>query len=143
MFGGVTKVRRRKKKMEKKGGVKYSITKEVRFDAAHKLPWYNGKCAALHGHTWKVLVTACRKDSGLDENGIVYDLSKLGKTLKIIAEGLDHTYLNDAFDNPTAEKIAMYFLNFITSDLGGLNSNVVVKRVVVEESPGSSVTLEC
>lgn len=128
--------------MEKRSG-KYSITKTVGFCGAHMLPWHNGACKNLHGHLWKVSVTVSRRDGGLDENGIVYDLGLLGDALEEIADGLDHSYLNDSFDNPTAERIAVYFLDTIGFRLGGLNSEVVVKRVEVEESPGSKVTLEC
>lgn len=130
--------------MEKRSG-KYSITKTVGFCGAHMLPWHDGACQNLHGHLWRVMVTVSRRDGGLDENGIVYDLGKLGEILKELAEAFDHSYLNDFFDNPTAETIANHFLEDVTISLGLdiLNSEVVVKRVEVEESPGSKVTLEC
>jgi 6-pyruvoyltetrahydropterin/6-carboxytetrahydropterin synthase len=36
------------------------IYKEVRFEAAHRLPYHDGKCQRLHGHSWigRVYVTA-------------------------------------------------------------------------------------
>jgi 6-pyruvoyltetrahydropterin/6-carboxytetrahydropterin synthase len=33
-----------------------AIYKEVQFDASHRLLHYQGKCANLHGHRWKVEV---------------------------------------------------------------------------------------
>src|SRR5210317_1043455 len=33
------------------------ISKTFKFDAAHKIPNYNGKCSQLHGHTWKLVIT--------------------------------------------------------------------------------------
>ena len=125
--------------MEERGG-KYSITKTVDFCAAHKLPWHKGACKNLHGHRYVVSVTVNRKDNSLDENDIVYDLGWLGNTLKELADRLDHSYLNDTFENPTAENIAEWFR--INTEIR-LPIGVIVKRAVVEESPGSSVTLEC
>ena len=33
------------------------VTKEITFDVAHMLSYYEGKCANLHGHTYKLQVT--------------------------------------------------------------------------------------
>lgn len=33
------------------------VTKEITFDVAHILSYYEGKCANLHGHTYKLQVT--------------------------------------------------------------------------------------
>lgn len=34
-----------------------TITKEFRFEAAHYLPGYDGLCANIHGHSYRLLVT--------------------------------------------------------------------------------------
>ena len=31
----------------------YTLTKEFRFEAAHKLPLHRGKCQRLHGHSFR------------------------------------------------------------------------------------------
>ena len=36
----------------------YKITANESFDSAHFLKDYDGKCANIHGHRWKVLITA-------------------------------------------------------------------------------------
>jgi len=36
--------------------MKVGIYKEVQIDSSHRLLHYNGKCANLHGHRWKVEV---------------------------------------------------------------------------------------
>ena len=33
------------------------VTKEITFDVAHMLSYYEGRCANLHGHTYKLQVT--------------------------------------------------------------------------------------
>ena len=125
--------------MEEEMKRKYSITKTVDFCAAHRLPWHP-VCCNTHGHNYKVSATIERKYGLLDENGIVMDLSELGMIMKGIAGRLDHSLLNDLESNPTSEWMASFFRKEIQEQL--IVEKKVVK-VVVEESPGSSVTLEC
>ena len=82
------------------------IAREYTFDAAHQLHWHAGKCANLHGHTYRLVV--CIR-GGLDEHGVVMDFGHLDDVVQDrLLQHLDHTYLNEAIDNPTAEEIARY-----------------------------------
>lgn len=115
--------------------MKYLITKEISFDAAHKLFWYKGKCANLHGHSWIVKVTL--EYDKLNQDGITVDFTELKKILeREIVNPLDHTYLNDILTNPTAELI----VTWIWKRLEVFYSNLAV--IEVFESPTSSVRLE-
>jgi 6-pyruvoyltetrahydropterin/6-carboxytetrahydropterin synthase len=79
-----------------------------KFDAAHYLPGYEGSCANLHGHTWKVEVVLQGKM--LNDIGILADFKEIKRQLESILP--DHTCLNDEFFfSPTAEKIAEYIYN--------------------------------
>lgn len=81
------------------------------FSAAHKLPNYDGSCANLHGHTWKAVITV---DSDIDlETGMVIDF----RTIKDVINQLDHSYLNDRFENPTCEHITEYLTETIAKEL--------------------------
>ena len=122
---------------------RFYIRRETGIAIAHKLPWHNGKCRNLHGHFIRIAVTASREDGGLDENDIVYDLSYLGDALEEIEETLDHSYLNDVFENPTSENLAKYVRDAVVHHFEKLKANMVVTKVVIEESPGSKVILEC
>lgn len=109
----------------------YRLRIESEFDAAHKLIGYTGKCARLHGHTWKIEVFVTGRK--LDSLGIMVDYSILKKRLNEIIEKLDHTYLNDCKEigNPTSENIAKHiFRNF-----KGLPEDVRLEKVRVWESP--------
>ena len=89
------------------------ISKAYTFEASHQLPWHNGKCARLHGHSY-ILVVYVRGE--LDDNGIVldfYDLSQLVN--REVIEKYDHRNLNDYFKNPTAELMAQDFLQLLHS----------------------------
>ena len=80
------------------------VSRTFRFEAAHQLPWHAGKCAGLHGHGYRLEVTV---DGPVGPNGIVVDFADVAEVVErdVIAR-YDHTYLNDFFENPTAELIA-------------------------------------
>jgi 6-pyruvoyltetrahydropterin/6-carboxytetrahydropterin synthase len=109
------------------------ITKEFTFDAAHFLTRYKGKCENLHGHTYKLHVTV---EGEINENGLVIDFVDLKKAVneKIINK-LDHSNLNDFFENPTAELVVKWIW-------GQLNDfkNVKLYEIKLWESPTSFVT---
>ncbi len=74
------------------------------FDAAHRLPWYEGKCRNLHGHTYRLEVAV---GGPIGANGMVLDFADLKRVVRReIIDRYDHTYLNDQLDNPTAEVLA-------------------------------------
>jgi 6-pyruvoyltetrahydropterin/6-carboxytetrahydropterin synthase len=81
-----------------------SVTRTFTFEAAHQLPWPEGKCRHLHGHSYRLEVTV---DGPVGDNGIVVDFADIRAVVdrEVIAR-YDHRYLNDLLDNPTAELLA-------------------------------------
>lgn len=110
----------------------YRLRIESTFDAAHKLDGYKGKCARLHGHTWKVEVFVTGEK--LDEVGMLVDFEILKDRLKEISEKLDHSFLNDfkEIGNPTSENIAGHIYRNLKIPKG-----VVLEKARVWESPSS------
>jgi 6-pyruvoyltetrahydropterin/6-carboxytetrahydropterin synthase len=84
------------------------------FDAAHSLPGYQGKCANLHGHTYKVEMVIT---GPIGEDGFVMDFYKLKEILGTAINDLDHRNLNDLLPNPTAEKIAQWIFDRLKKEL--------------------------
>lgn len=96
------------------------ICKEFYFDAAHLLPDYDGKCARLHGHTYKLEVVM---DGKLKNDGMVMDFSIVKRVVtERVIEKLDHSYLNDIFNNPTAEALAVWIFDEVKKGIPGLVS---------------------
>ena len=118
----------------------YQVAIEQDFDAAHFLRGYQGKCEALHGHRYKVVVKV--KTSGVDDIGLAYDFTVLKRHLSGILSRFDHTCLNDVppFDkiNPSSENIAAAIYNELQPKLEG--DRVSLSCVEVWESPTSWVT---
>jgi 6-pyruvoyltetrahydropterin/6-carboxytetrahydropterin synthase len=105
----------------------YKLQVEADFSSAHNLRGYKGKCEELHGHNWKVELTAGSKD--LDKTGMVLDFKFLKASLNKILDKLDHKYLNevDYFKevNPTSENIAKYIYDSLKGEVSGLISITV------------------
>jgi 6-pyruvoyltetrahydropterin/6-carboxytetrahydropterin synthase len=117
----------------------YTISVEHHFDAAHALRGYKGKCEALHGHRFRVVVRV--KATQFDDIGLAYDFTELKSKLKAILERFDHTCLNDVppFDklNPSSENIASTVYGELKSALK--EAPVTLDSVEVWESPESGV----
>lgn len=84
-----------------------TVTKIFNFEASHKLPHYEGACHKLHGHSYKLEVTVGGKvitDPNNPKCGMIIDFKDLKKIVNEVAvDKYDHSYLNDFFQNPTAE----------------------------------------
>jgi 6-pyruvoyltetrahydropterin/6-carboxytetrahydropterin synthase len=110
------------------------LTKIFEFDAAHQLPNYDGKCANLHGHRWKLEVTIEGEPD--TKSGMIVDFKDLKKIVNDqVIEVLDHHCLNDLIENPTAEEIIRWIWTKLIAS-GDL------KRLRLWESATSHVTLE-
>ncbi|MHC4403245.1 MAG: 6-pyruvoyl trahydropterin synthase family protein [Planctomycetota bacterium] len=101
----------------------YEVSREIDFCYGHRLLGYEGKCRHLHGHNGRVVISF--RTSGLDEQGMVLDFSKIKSAVSTwIDDVLDHRMLLHRDDpvvallqeagetlflmdvNPTAENIA-------------------------------------
>lgn len=84
-----------------------TVTKRYGFEACHHLPYYEGPCHNLHGHSYKLDVTVCGnviKDKNNPKCGMIMDFKDLKQIVKEVAvDKYDHSNLNDFFENPTAE----------------------------------------
>ncbi len=110
----------------------YYLKTEQRFDSAHFLKDYNGKCKNLHGHCWRVVAEIKGETLKTDEQrrGMVVDFSELKQALKKQCDELDHALIYEAGSlkettlaafaeenfrtvevafRPTAENFARYF----------------------------------
>ena len=134
-----------------------TVTRVLEFDAAHRVLNHESKCANLHGHRYKVEITA--QAQHLDDIGRVIDFSVLKSHVGgWLDENWDHNTIVSSEDertieclimmprkkhpwiapwNPTAENMALHLLHVTCPALlGGLG--VLVTKVVVWETPNCS-----
>lgn len=118
---------------------KIRITKEFRFEGAHSLKGYDGKCSHIHGHSYKLEVTVIGEpitDANSPKYGMVIDFSDLKAIVNDnIINKFDHalilssdasllTELSKSYGNtvvtlfqPTSENLVTYFAMLIRGEL--------------------------
>ncbi len=129
---------------------------EFSFDAAHRIMGHGGKCAWLHGHTYRLRVTV--EAEVLDRLGMVMDFDDLRAVVeKHVVGRWDHATLLREDDplvpaiarvqaeapqkiitflqNPTAEVLAQTAFEAVVP---ALPAGVRLTRLVVWESPTSA-----
>jgi len=101
-----------------------TIAKRFRFEAHHRLPWHDGKCARDHGHSYLLEVAVrgpVRGDNGAPDSGMVIDFATLSEPVtQLVDELLDHHSLNAVHANPTAEHIVEWLVATLRPVLPGL-----------------------
>lgn len=138
------------------------ISKEIQFDAGHRVATHSGKCRSPHGHRYRVEVSVAgrvNQDVTSTEYGMVADFSVLKQILNArIHDPYDHAFILwkgdqlmwDFFQNapafkfvvipvqPTAEGLAALFFDDLVRSLGRRELEVV--EVNVWETPTSYAT---
>jgi 6-pyruvoyltetrahydropterin/6-carboxytetrahydropterin synthase len=121
------------------------ISKEFRWEMGHRLPYHEGGCANVHGHSYRLVVELCAE---LDEQGMVMDYGDVSAAVKPILAELDHAYMIDPSDQEvratlsglglkmvevpffsTAENIAAWLLERLKPSLAGHRIQELVVRV--------------
>lgn len=132
----------------------YSLKTEHSFDSAHFLSGYNGKCANIHGHRWRVIIEVMSEtvDSEGQTRGMIVDFGTLKENVKKEVDYFDHSLIieentlkpktvealneegfkiiNVSF-RPTAENFAKFFYDRFKTM--GYN----VRRATVYETPNN------
>jgi len=116
-----------------------TIHTEQWYDAAHHLENYNGACANLHGHTYKVEIWIRGDEEQLDEAGILYDFGNLKKLSKILDHSPEGDINNIIKKNSTAENQVLWFYKNLKKDFEHLKFKV---RVYEQLQPKESYA-EC
>jgi len=124
------------------------IAKEYHWEMGHRLPFHEGKCKNLHGHSYKCMVEI---NGEPDKNGMVLDYYDMKKIIQPIIEELDHSFMVYSGDKEileflekidskkvvvdfqsTAENICLYLLGRIKET--NLPKNIKSLKVKVFET---------
>lgn len=117
-----------------------TITKIFEFAAAHYLPHHKGLCKDVHGHTYRLEITitgAILKEGPM--RGMIIDFGILKEVVEeVILKRLDHSDLNNTYDNPTAE----IMVKDIANNLSFAFHSVEITKVRLWETSTSYATWE-
>lgn len=125
------------------------ISKEFHWEMGHRLPFHEGGCRNIHGHSYRMRVVV---EGRLDDHGMVLDYFDLKSLVDPLVAQLDHAFLCDDNDaemlaffaaNPlkhvvvpflsTAENLAGWFLDQIAHKLHPYK-NIVAITVRIHET---------
>jgi 6-pyruvoyltetrahydropterin/6-carboxytetrahydropterin synthase len=125
-----------------------SVTKRFRFEAAHLLPYYNGKCKNLHGHGFDLEIEVSgevlRAHYRGPTQGMIIDFSDLKRLVETeVIDILDHHYLNEVIEydpgtQPTAEETVLWIVTRLQKPLSMKQTRL--ERVTLYETPDNCAT---
>ena len=89
------------------------------FNAAHRLPLYDGPCRHTHGHNYRLsVVVEGRVDPA---TGLTTDFLVIKRLVREhVLQTIDHNDLNLVVDNPTAENVVAWIWQRLQAALPGL-----------------------
>lgn len=121
----------------------------------HRLPYHEGLCRNIHGHSYRMVVEI---EGEVDEKGMIIDFFDLGRIVRPIIEQYDHAFLcwekdkkvkeflekNDMKKviveyQSTVENICDNFTGMIHEELNKIKGNRFSKLTVkISETPNST-----
>jgi len=110
------------------------IVEKFKFEAAHAVI-INEKPEKIHGHTFRLEIAV----EGELRKGYVMDFLELRRIVETIVRRLDHGNLNEFFENPTIENVALWLAEEIRTKLPG---NVTLRRITLWEGEENGVEIE-
>ena len=72
-----------------------TIAKDFHWEMGHRLPFHNGGCRNIHGHSYRMRVELVGR---LDANGMVMDYFDMKELIEPLVEKIDHSFLCDESD---------------------------------------------
>ena len=118
----------------------FRITKEFRFEGAHALPGYDGKCRNIHGHSYIMYVTvkgSLINGTGSPKDGMVVDFKQLKEIVnENIIGKFDHALIMHT-GSPLSEELACAYPNVMLVDFQPSTENLLCyfAQVLKEKMP--------
>ena len=119
------------------------ITKEFRFEGAHALPGYDGRCRNIHGHSYLMYVTVKGeplKGTSSPKEGMVVDFKELKAVVnEHIIDKFDHALVMRS-DALLAQEIAAGYPNVMLVDFQPSTENLICyfAQVLKENLPAGA-----
>ena len=104
------------------------ITKEFRFEGAHALPGYDGKCRNIHGHSYIMYVTVKGEPANgtnSPKEGMVVDFKNLKDIVnENIIDKFDHALVMHT-TSPLSQELANAYPNVMLVDFQPSTENLI------------------
>lgn len=125
------------------------IAKEFHWEMSHRLPFHEGDCKNVHGHSYKLLVEIQGEMNG---NWMLLDYYDIKKLVVPLIQKLDHSFICNETDTllldfvrknnfkhfviknyTTAENLAQFFLDSLAPDFRN-HPNIEILKVRLYET---------
>lgn len=104
------------------------MTKEFRFEGAHSLRGYDGKCKHIHGHSYLLYVTVegiPSEDNGTHGEGMIIDFKILKKIVnESIVDRFDHALVLEQ-GTPLTQELTNSYGNVIITPFRPTSENMI------------------
>lgn len=133
------------------------IGKEFIWEMSHRLPFHEGPCKNIHGHSYKMLLEL---EGEVNLNRMLIDFYDIEKIVRPLIDKFDHAFIVDKEDKlmlnflvqngfkyykisglSTAEDLALYFLDELKKDFSKF-SNLVKLKVRIYETQDAWAEVE-
>lgn len=135
----------------------YRIGKDFKWEMSHRLPFHQGPCKNIHGHSYKMRIEL---EGSLNNENMVLDYYEIENIINPLIKELDHAFLCDSNDNlmtaflkengfkyyimdefSTAENISLFILNKIAPQFVKFD-NLQTLRVRIYETDDAFAEIE-
>lgn len=113
------------------------IAKDFRWEMGHRLPFHEGKCKNLHGHSYKMMVEI---SGDLDENGMVLDYYVVKEIIQPLVEELDHAFMVKSDDSQLIELLEKMNSKHVITGFHSTAENMVyyfLEKIKAANLPGN------
>jgi 6-pyruvoyltetrahydropterin/6-carboxytetrahydropterin synthase len=126
------------------------VAKQFRWEAAHRLPWHEGGCSHLHGHSYRMFLEIT---GPVDDRGMLVDFKEMKTWLAPLIRDWDHATLVDQHDtelldvvrehgwkhallpyDTTAENLCRFAADYLASSASGRLSELGATRITIRIS---------
>ncbi len=111
------------------------VSKEFRWEMAHRLPFHEGRCKNLHGHSYKALV---QFEGELDKNGMLIDFYDIHKIVHPVIDEMDHSIICDKNDQELIEIARKINERIVIIDFPSTAENIcifILNRILNQNLP--------
>lgn len=113
------------------------IAKEYSWEMGHRLPFHEGKCKNLHGHSYKCMVEL---NGEPDKNGMVLDYYDMKTIIQPIIDELDHSFMVYSEDKEVIEFLDKINSRKVVVDFQSTAENIclfLLKKIKEANLPGN------
>lgn len=113
-----------------------TISKQFRWEMGHRLPFHEGLCKNIHGHSYEAQIVVTGEP---DDHGMVMDYFDLKTLIQPLIDELDHCFLLDSTDTLMSDFFSSNPMKVVTIDVPTTAENIAAHLLdhVIKQLPAS------